>query len=313
MSKHDYRNEASRQLSETRREFGERSILAFGRIYLSHYCKLPSSRMHTESCELLQSASRNRGSRLAIAAPRDHAKSTLVSLTYVLWAICYQRETFILLISNTGDQASDLLSFVKDELEGNLLLQADFPLVCEIPKVKPGAARWRKTEIITRNSVKVSALGADMKVRGRRNRQYRPSLIILDDVENETSVRSQDQRRNLKEWFTKTVAKAGSPTTNIIVVGTLLHYDSLLARMVNDNAQHTWTSRKYQAVRTFSCHPELWQEWEAILTSRSEYRGASGKEAACAYFKEHESLMLEGTDAHDRHSQIEPNQANPYP
>ncbi len=77
-----------------------------------------------------------RGARLAVAAPRGHAKSTIVSCAYLLWCLCYGLERYILLISDSGDQANDLLSHAKEELTGN-------PLLGRIRRIP---ARWHRTD-----------------------------------------------------------------------------------------------------------------------------------------------------------------------
>src|SRR5262245_41903216 len=154
------RSNLERRLQELRRESARRSLGAFARIYLHAHFSLPPSRMHSDVIGLLQRASVERDARIAIAAPRGHAKTTLVSLAYVLWSICLKSEPFIVLISNTGDQACDLLAAVKFELESNPLLLADFPEAAEPPQSKPAPERWRRAEIITRNGVRVFAIGA---------------------------------------------------------------------------------------------------------------------------------------------------------
>ncbi len=111
---------ARQKISALRREAGQKQIITFAKTYLPAHFRLEPSPMHTELLAALQQASRQRGARLAIAAPRGHAKSTLVSLAYVLWCICYGREPFILLISHTQLQAVDALEQVKNELQSNV-------------------------------------------------------------------------------------------------------------------------------------------------------------------------------------------------
>src|SRR5687767_11765630 len=85
--------------------------------------------MHNELFGLLQNMISDRPQRIAIAAPRGHAKSTIVSETFVLWCICYKLEHYILIVSQTLDQASAYLSHIKHELETNPILKEDFPEV----------------------------------------------------------------------------------------------------------------------------------------------------------------------------------------
>jgi len=147
-----------------RRQTGRRSLYAFAQIYLPAHFNLPPSAMHKELFILLEQATEKRNLHIAVAAPRGHAKSTVVSLAHALWCICYGLEQHIVLISNTGDQAVDLLATIKNELESNPLLIQDFPEVAEPPDIKPGPERWRKNDIITRNGRKVIAIGAGQKI-----------------------------------------------------------------------------------------------------------------------------------------------------
>jgi predicted phage terminase large subunit-like protein len=150
---------------------------------------------------------------------------------------------------------------------------------------------------VTASDVKITALGAGMKIRGRRHGQYRPGLIILDDVENEEAVRSPEQRDNLRDWFTRAVLKAGDGGTNVVVVGTIMHYDSLLAELTDETTSPGWIGRRYRAVISWCIHPDLWEFWEDIY-SRLEVdeRGETGPAAARRMYEECEVDMLDGVE-----------------
>jgi hypothetical protein len=158
--------------------------------------------MHLDLFRDLQRITDERGARLAYAAPRGHAKTSIVSTAYVLWCVCYGLEPYIVLVSSTADQGRDLLSHIKKELEGNARILEDFPELSEGGKT-PGPPRWRKDEVITRTDCKITVVGYGGSIRGRKHRQHRPTLVILDDIENELDVRSADQREKLVEWFTR--------------------------------------------------------------------------------------------------------------
>jgi predicted phage terminase large subunit-like protein len=119
--------------------------------------------------------------------------------------------------------------------------------------------------------------------------------VVLDDVENETEVRSADHRAKVLEWFNKAVAKLGTGTTNIVAVGTILHFDALLGRLTDSSKSPGWTGRKYKAVISFADRADLWETWEAVYTHREEYRGASGPGAAETFYKDHEGDLLAGS------------------
>ncbi len=274
-------------MSTERRESGRQSIINFCRIYLPHVFTVKPADFHCKLAAVLMDAAEKRQFRGALASPRGHAKSTVMSGT-ILWSICYEKEKFIVAISDTISQAEEYVAFLKKELTDNELLRQDFPEVCERGS-KIGPPRWTRTEIVTRNNIKVVALGANQSVRGRRHLHVRPSLIVLDDVENDEAVRSGERRNQLFEWFEKVVLKAGDERTNIMVVGTILHSDSLLARLLKANG---WWRRKYKALVKLPSNQKLWDFWEHLYTGRdAEEDEVVGIPCARSFFKEHQEEM----------------------
>lgn len=266
----------------------------FRRFYLEHYHTHKDAPFHGEVVEILSLMTKKRGKKLALAAPRDSAKSSIISLAYVLYCICYKTEAFIVLISNTADQAIGLLNSVKYELESNERLRQDFPEVCETGR-KPMPPRWCRGEIITRNGINVLALSSGQQIRGRRNREARPSLIILDDVE--TSANSTPESSDkLQDWVTKSVFKAGTSTTNIIFTGTIHHYGSLLSQYVDSKAHAGWIKQIYRSIIRWSDHPELWEKWAQIYNFRESFEGEEGPQAAKAFFETNKEVMLQGVE-----------------
>lgn len=285
---------AEEMVSEIRRGTGERSLRAFARAYLPHYFKHEPSAMHLEIADELERMVEDRGSRLAVAAPRGHAKSTLVTLGYILWCVLYGHEKFVVIISDTSDQARDMLTHIKHELEGNQRLVEDFPEACEQPGLKAPAERWRKDDLITRHGVRVMAIGSGQRLRGRRFKEARPTLIVLDDAENEESVRSPEQRTQKLEWFTSTVCKAGTGSTNMVAVGTVLHTESLLAGLLDGKKLPGWKALRYKALLEWPSRMDLWESWERVYNLTEEYGGRTGPGAATAYFTANRAAMEEG-------------------
>lgn len=287
------------KVREARRAAGLASFEAFCLLYLAEHFTVSPSSMHREISGLIVDASAKRGARVAIAAPRGYAKTTLICLAYALWCLVRKSDPFIVMISNTADQAVQLLANIKKELEDNPTILEDFPEVAEPRGRKPSPKRWREKEVRTRNDVLITVLGAGQRLRGRKHGKDRPSLIILDDVEGDQEAYSPELREKRKDWFEKAILKAGDTAhTNVFVVGTLLHYASLLATLVgigNVAPQPGWTSRRYKAVMSWAEDQELWQRWENVFAQRAEHDGQTGPEAARAFFAANEASMLVGT------------------
>ena len=120
---------------------------------------------------------------------------------------------------------------------------------------------WRSNVLLTKTNIKIEAIGSGKKIRGRKHKNWRPDLLVLDDIENDENVRTVEQRKKLSDWYYKAVSKAGDDYTDIIYIGTMLHYDSLLANVLKNPS---YKSIKYQAVLSFS-HSSLWDEWERYI------------------------------------------------
>lgn len=277
-----------------RRQLAAFDLGFFGKAYLPHYFSKPSPAFHGELDSLWQEGvlkssspledpaaiNKQEGCHLAVAAPRGHAKSTNLTFKDTLHAICYGYKHFILLLSDTKDQAMGFLAAIKSELEENEAFLEDFGGL--------QGDTWSDNVLITKTDIKVQAKGAGQKVRGLKHKNWRPDLIILDDVENDENVRTPEQRQKLRNWFYRAVSKCGDGYTDFVFIGTVLHYDSLLVTVMSSAS---YRSVKYKAVLAFSDSP-LWDEWEGILT---DLGSSQRKEDALAFFHDHRQEMLAGT------------------
>ncbi|EAB9752209.1 phage terminase large subunit [Salmonella enterica subsp. enterica serovar Brandenburg] len=217
----------------------------------------------------------------AIAAPRGEAKSTLVTQLFTLWTIIRAIKHYPVIIMDSIDQAYPMLEAIKAELEFNPRLKNDFPEVCGQGRV------WRMGTIVTANNIKVTVAGSGKKLRGLRHGPYRPDLVILDDIENDEMVRNPEQRDKLHDWLTKTVMPLGEAggKTDIIYIGTILHYDSVLSRTLNNPM---WKTARFKAVIQWPANMKLWDEWEELIRNKQP-------EAAEALYQQNEADMLAGS------------------
>ena len=238
---------------------------------------LKSRNPYREAVEI----SRMDGSKSVVAAPRGHAKSTNFTFKDSLHAALYRYKHYIIILSDSSDQAEGFLTDIKTELEENQDIREDFG--------KQQGKVWKSNIILTAADVKIEAIGSGKKIRGRRHRAWRPDLIVLDDVENDENVNTADQRHKLDSWFKKAVSKAGDTYTDIMYIGTVLHYDSLLSNVLKNPE---YESRTYQAVMAFSERDDLWDTWTEIYTNLFDEKH---KEHAREYYEANETEMLEGT------------------
>jgi hypothetical protein len=258
---------------------------AFARRYLPDHFPLPLSGFHRWIVGELDSLHSHRGSRLDVVAPRGAAKSTWSSFAYPLYAALHSLEPYIQIISDTRDQAWGWLNAVREELEDNQLLARDYPHV-----VGPGP-EWRKDRLRLRNGVVIEALGTGSKMRGRRHRQHRPTLIILDDPENDDHVTSVVRRERSWRWFTRAALNAGSVDTNLIALGTALHRECLVLKLTRTGG---WRHRLFKALVSPPERMDLWRQWEEVYT---DYQNADREAAARAFYEARRTEMDRGAES----------------
>lgn len=253
----------------------------FAHTYFPHYVKKSNSKLHDYLYQRLPEIANSAASETdAIAAPRGEAKSTLTTQIFVLWCVITGRKHYPIIGMDAFDQAAIMLEAIKAELTFNPRLSMDFPQCVGQGRV------WQAGVIVTANNVKIEAVGSGKRIRGRRHGPHRPDLFIGDDLENDENVRSPEQRDKLQAWMTKAVLKLGEAGAkfDVIVIGTVLHYDSLLARLIKNPL---WRGIKFRALIRYPDNMELWDRWEELLLN-------VGKDQAQDYYLAHQADMQRG-------------------
>ena len=237
------------------------NIHLFGWFVARPYFPLETPLFHKEILDLI-SDKNNR--RIGAIAPRGHAKSTTVDMTYPMWAGCFEQEEFIVIISDTYTQAAEFINALKDEFEHN-------------PKIKwlfgdMKGDDWQDGEFVLSNGIKYAAKGSGMKIRGIRHRHTRPTLMIFDDIENDENIKSAEQRQKLYHWFTKAAIPALARDGRAVVIGTILHFDSLVNKvMKQQDVFKSWQTRVFYAITTDEDGTEraLWPEHRSLEKLRA--------------------------------------------
>lgn len=270
---------------EERRQKAQASFEFFCKTYFPHYVKPATGDavLHTYLYARLQEIVDNGiGDHDAIAAPRGNAKSTLVTQLFVLWCAITARKRYPVIIMDALDQSLPMLEAIKAELDSNPRLSMDFPEATGQGRV------WQVGVIVTRNDAKIQVFGAGKRMRGLRHGPHRPDLVVGDDLENDENVRSPEQRDKLQSWLTKTVLSLGpaDDSMDVIIIGTILHYDSVLARLLKNRL---WRAKKFRAIERWPDRMDLWEQWEQRLLNEGEVE-------AMAFHAEHAAEMAAGAE-----------------
>lgn len=270
----------------TDKDIGATNLEHFAKTYFPHIFSTPFCDFHHSmfrDAENMILHFDNLHNKFVRAAPRGHGKSRIISVVFPIWLIVYGYRKNILIISDTFEQAKEFIQTIKDELEDNERLKKDFGLL-------KGDKTWASDKIVTKNKIQVFAKSSGQSLRGSSYNNIRPEVVILDDLENDEAVETENQRKKLYDWFMKVLMPIGNPRTVFLYVGSVLHYESLLYKVLTDSKFNNWNRATYKAVYTFSESP-CWTVWEEIFNDLSDPDAAKN---AADYFEEHRDEMMDG-------------------
>jgi len=262
----------------TLKKIFETDIEEFGKFFFPQHLRLKTPKFHQELYKTLQS------DKLYIAwgAPRAHAKSTVIDLVYLAWAVVNKKCRFVLLISDTYTQSSLFLEALKAEFESNEELRGFYGnLVSD---------KWSEGEIIV-GDIMIKAIGAGMKVRGLKHRESRPDLVICDDLENDEMVESKERREKLERWFNAALLPSMSKNGRLIVIGTIMHYDSLLSKMLHPDQYRDFYKKTYRAIEDGLA---LWPEHLSLLELESIKQEFISKGQGYLFYREYMNDPVSG-------------------
>lgn len=258
---------------------------------------------------------------VAIAAPRGHAKSTSITLSYTLASLLFRERRFVVIVSDSEFQASMFLGQIKQTLSEN----EDIINLFHIKRDEKGQVAFLKdteTDVIVQtedgHTFRVMAKGSEQKMRGLLWSGKRPDMMVLDDMESDEQVMNKERRDKFRRWFYGALIPALSENGIIRYVGTILHQDSMLEQLMpKEGGPYTvmtplkmyqtkyagfWHSVKYRAhSEDFSeiLWPDRWSK-DKLKQVKDEYvqRGLSDKysqeflnvpiDETTAFFKRHD-------------------------
>ena len=266
---------------------GATDLEYFATRYFPHYCEYPFNKFHRDCFKTFKYGAK--AQKNVRAAPRGCAKSTFKTLIEVIHSICYGDEDYIVIISNTDIQAKGKLKDIRNELLTNELLIADFRI--SFPSGKPAETAFIvNSQPFDRNhQTMLSAFGSGAEIRGIRFREKRPSKIICDDIEHSEKVFNEELREKDKDYYYQVVSKIGNRFTNIDFVGTILHRDSLLIKLLNNPA---YEGKTYKSIISWSDREDLWAKWREIY---NQIEDPDRKDKAHLFYMEHKDEMLKNT------------------
>lgn len=231
---------------------------------------------------------------------RGTGKSAFGTLGPSIWSMAYKHKTYVLICSDIGSTAEKFIKDIKDNVIENQYMEDGFGRLLDDGNKD---YKCNATQLEFTNRTFVEAISSTSPMRGRKYKNVRPDLIILDDYQSEDDVRTEEAREKKWKRYSDDVkfAKQRSVKRNgkIIRKGTVLmawgtqqHKECFYSRLLKSS---TWKFKKYRGVDIDNVdeyfNSGLWLKFKNILNN---FSNPDHLEDAKEFYYKHESDMQFG-------------------
>jgi Terminase RNaseH-like domain len=164
---------------------------------------------------------------------RGGAKSTTVEgVTVRLGA--EERRKFALYIRGTQDKSNESIGNIAALMEANST-ERYYPKMASRQVGKYGNSKgWRVDMLRCGNGFNVVGLGLDAAIRGVKIEEFRPDLIIFDDIDDKNDTDAAIKKK--ESIITHSILPAGSTDCAVLFVQNLIHARSIASRLADTGA-----------------------------------------------------------------------------
>ena len=186
--------------------------------YFSHYCPNAPAPFHKEATRRVLDNPEHYEVRMW---SRELAKSTRTMMeVFYLVLVGHtgeakgRKKKYALLISNSLDNATRLLTPYKLNLEHNRRIIQDYG-------TQLSSGKWQAAEFTTEKGVSFRALGVGQSPRGTRNEEARPDILLFDDVDTDADCLNQEIVAKKWRWIEEAAigTRSVSHPTTILFCG----------------------------------------------------------------------------------------------
>lgn len=229
----------------------KRDKLYFLKTYLPHYFDKPFGDFHKEWAGFTDIEDEP----FFLGAPREHGKSTFFTVGISLHDVCFELRYFILIISDTNDQALEFTMPIRAELEENARIKSDFGDL--------KGKKWEQGDFVTSKAIRVLARGRKDKIRSKKSGKHRPDRVWIDDLENDENVLNPRLVERTITWIRSAVLGALSHGYKAMMIGNLFSAKSALSQLIeekDEDGNSLYKSKVYRAVKEDNTPlwPGLW-------------------------------------------------------
>lgn len=213
----------------------------------------------------------NDGDKLELCLPRGCAKTTTCDFALSIWLHAYAKSNYTLVAGKTEQDATAFIAQSKQAFEENQYIIDAFGEL-----VNQRLFTVNKLEICFTNRTKLQAISSASSMRGKRdNYGNRPSVIIADDYQSKEDVITEDARNKKYNTWIEDCTYAGDKAlyrngkliksgTKFIVLGTILHKDCFMSRLLKNRDYKHILKRVVDFDVDEYFHSGLWEEFRKI-------------------------------------------------
>lgn len=161
--------------------------------------------------------------RVVAEAFRGGAKTTTLEETAIIEAPLREFKN-CLVIGASHSRACERLESMRYEFETNEDLIDMFGVL-------RGAETWTSSKLVLSNGVVLQALGAGQSLRGVKHHDQRPDFCLIDDLEDEESVKTEEVRAQMMRWLFGSLIPALTPDARVRFIGNRLDPKAVIAQV----------------------------------------------------------------------------------
>jgi len=232
------------------------NLLLFGKVFFKHAFYKPFAPVHFEIEEILL----NQNIKLAnMIIPRGIAKTTIAAMVYPLYHIFVEprnlgRAKNVVIVSKTQQHSINVLMSIKNVLEYSESFRQAFGY-----HGQQLATKWTEDTIVLDTGDVILAKGMGQPVRGLNYDSIRPTLIIMDDPEDENNTKTAEAMSANLDWTIGGAYPAlDDDIGRFILIGTPLHQLCLVESLAKAPNWHT--IRKKCLIEEDGNYTSIWEE-----------------------------------------------------
>lgn len=227
---------------------------------------------------------------------RGAGKTTLLR-TYIAKRLAYGLSRTILYLGASEAKATDSILWVKGKIERS----KEFAKTFGLEKGKPWTnERVQVLHALEGYGIYVLAMGITGSVRGLNIDDYRPDLIIVDDVIAEENSATPDGRKKIAELILGAVKESLAPASEVpdaklVIINTPQDFDDLSQKALTDSEFRSarfgcWTPETENLPLEFQ--ESIWPERWSSEVLRKEKAAAIDRNMLSTFAREKECLLV---------------------